>query len=280
MNTELLLRHLTSIDRSKDSAWAERLAPRKREELEFHDARVDRTVDGANDEGLASSSNKRYYRYVDAARRYCDDWIRTNAPGKVFLDYACGTGEAARKAAACGASLSIGIDISGASIDTARALAEKEGFSERSSFIQGDCEKTELPASSVDLVLCSGMLHHLDLSYAFPELRRILKPGGKILAFEALNYNPLIRLYRKLTPSLRTNWEKEHILGLSDLRFAERFFTRGEVRYWNILSILSPHLPLLAPALAAADSVLTKIPLVQLMAWIFTFELIKEPGKK
>ncbi len=48
----------------------------------------------------------------------------------------------------------------------------------------------------IDAIICSGMLHHLDLSYAFLELRRILRAEGKILAaIEALNYNPAIKLY-------------------------------------------------------------------------------------
>ena len=46
--------------------------------------------------------------------------------------------------------------------------------------------------------MCCGMLHHLDLSYAFPELRRILSLEGKILAIEALDYNPIIKLYRNI----------------------------------------------------------------------------------
>ena len=37
---------------------------------------------------------------------------------------------------------------------------------------QGDCENTGLPNTCVDVILCCGMLHHLDLSYAFPEIRR------------------------------------------------------------------------------------------------------------
>jgi len=117
------------------------------------------------------------------------------------------------------------------------------------------------------------MLHHLDLSYAFPELRRILAPGGTILAVEALDYNPFIKLYRRLTPQMRTEWEKAHILSLKDVRFAQRFFDLGEIHYWHITSIASPHVPVLAGVLERADRLLTRIPLVRLLAWIFTFEL-------
>jgi hypothetical protein len=117
------------------------------------------------------------------------------------------------------------------------------------------------------------MLHHLDLSFAFPELRRILAPGGKILAVEALDYNPLIKLYRTITPAMRTEWEAAHILSLKDLRFASRFFDLGDVKYWHITSIAGPHLRPLMPVLASLDRVLTSIPGIRLLAWIFTFEL-------
>lgn len=96
------------------------------------------------------------------------------------------------------------------------------------------------------------MLHHLDLSYALPELRRILAPGGRILAVEALDYNPAIKLYRRLTPAMRTEWEKAHILGIA-----------------------APHLGPLAPVVHAVDRVLEKVPYAQRLSWIFTFELLK-----
>ena len=56
--------------------------------------------------------------------------------------------------------------------------------------------------------------------------------------------------------------------------FASRFFNIGEVRYWHIFSILGAYFSPLLPAFNAIDFVLTKIPLVKLMAWSFTFELI------
>ena len=123
------------------------------------------------------------------------------------------------------------------------------------------------------------MLHHLDLSYAFPELRRILAPGGKILAIEALDYNPLIKLYRHLTPDMRTEWEKSHILSLNDVKFASRFFEIGDIKYWHITSYAGAYFSRLLPLFEAMDSVLVKTPGLRLMAWIFTFELLsKEHG--
>ena len=176
-------------------------------------------------------------------------------------------------AAKAGACLSLGFDISSVSVKNAHNLAIEQGVTEGIRFFQADAENTKLPDNSIDVIICSGMLHHLDLSYAFPELRRILKPGGKILAVEALNYNPAIKLYRMLTPSMRTDWEKAHILDLGDVRFASRFFTIKEVRYWHVVGYLGGKIPWLFPIADVSDRALEKIPYIQRMAWIFTFVL-------
>jgi ubiquinone/menaquinone biosynthesis C-methylase UbiE len=267
--------HLADLAKIPDATWMGSLNDRKRKELEFHDRDRDREKIKQLDQDTYERfyGNKKYYSATEASKRYVDEWIRRNVPGKVFLDYACGNGVNAIKAAQWGAGLSIGIDISSVSVDNATNDAKAAGIM-NAVFVQADAENTQLQDRSVDVIMCSGMLHHLDLSYAFPELRRILAPGGKILCLEALDYNPLIKLYRILTPEMRTEWEKAHILSLKDVRFAERFFDLGETRYWHILSIASPHMKALAPLLHAMDSILTKLPLVQLMAWIFTFELL------
>ena len=199
-------------------------------------------------------------------------WIRQHAPGKVFLDYACGNGMLAVQAAQAGAALSLGLDISDVSVRNAQADAAAMSLS-NVRFFQADAENTMLPDGSVDVIICSGMLHHLDLSYAFPELRRILAPAGRILAVEALDYNPAIKLYRKLTPAMRTEWESSHILSLKDVDFAKRFFDIGELRFWHVVSYAAGRFPALLGLLNQIDSLLTQIPWIQRLAWIFTFEL-------
>ena len=260
-----------------------RLTSRKRAELEFHDRDRDpELVTRASESDLKKlKGNKKYYSTVEKSDQYLEDWIANNVPGKVFLDYACGNGGQTLNAARHGAAFAIGLDISPVSVENGRRRAEEEGLSENTYFVQGDCEDTGLPDNSVDFVLCSGMLHHLDLSYSFPELRRILKPGGRCLAVEALNYNPLIKLYRSLTPEMRTEWEKHHILSMKDVRFAKRFFEVENVKFWHLFSILATPFrktPLFGPALRfgnAIDSLALRVFPLSRMAWIFTFELVK-----
>ena len=268
---------LRRIEAVPSEEWLAGLDDRKRKELEFHDRYRDRLEEGSLDKDTFDKiyGNRRYYMATALSKEYTENWIARNAAGRIFLDYACGNGAYAIKAAKAGAALSVGIDISPISVANARKDASREGVSENTRFLQADAENTRLPGGSIDCVLCSGMLHHLDLSCALPELRRILAPGGRILAIEALDYNPAIKLYRHLTPQMRTDWEKSHILSLKDVEYARQFFDVGEIRYWHITSILAPYVRMLLPVFNGIDRVLTRIPLVRLMAWIFTFELIK-----
>lgn len=269
---------------NSNEKWISSLSERKLKELEFHNLQRDTKLkaDLPQDTYELLHGNKKFYTTVELSRAYCDSWMEKHVVGKVFLDYACGNGNQAILAAKKGAALAIGLDISDTSIRNAQRAAEAAGLASKTIFVQGDCENTGLPADSVDVILCAGMLHHLDLSHAFPEMRRILKPGGRILAVEALNYNPLIKLYRNRTPSMRTEWERNHILSLKDIRFAQRFFNIGEVRYWHMFSILGVIFRnrenLMRKAMTVfnkVDQLLTRIPGFQLMAWQFTFEMEK-----
>ena len=279
MELDVLRQRLKEIEAIADEEWLSGLSERKKKELEFHDADRDTSriekLDGDTHEKIYG--NRKYYDATGLSKDYVDQWIQLNCKDGVFLDYACGNGRNAIKAAKWGAALAVGIDISRVSVENAKREAAKQNLQGTTWFVQADAENTLLPDNSVDAVVCSGMLHHLDLSYAFPELRRILRPGGRILAMEALNYNPLIKLYRSFTPEMRTDWEKAHILSLKDVRFARRFFTVSSIRYWHLVSLFAPYTKMMGalPVLNWVDNQLTRIPLVQLMAWIFTFELVK-----
>jgi len=277
VDISILKKSLEEIETITNQQWLDGLDERKKKELEFHDKDRDASRKDSLDKDTYEKiyGNRKYYKATGLSSTYVDNWIRENSRDRVFLDYACGNGGNAIKAANYGAKLSIGLDLSQVSVENAKREATKAGVDKNTCFIQADAENMMLPNGSIDTVICSGMLHHLDLSYAFPELRRILSPGGKILAIEALDYNPAIKLYRYITPQMRTDWEKANILSLKDIRFAKRFFQVENIRYWHITSILAPHMMSMLPALNCLDKFLTRIRIVRLMAWIFTFELIK-----
>jgi SAM-dependent methyltransferase len=269
--------------RSRSSEdFARRLESRKMDERKF--ANVTRQQDPATAQPVReATSNSKWYSTGQLSASYRNQWLAKHVPGNVVLDYACGDGGTTIQAAQLGASLAIGIDVSDVSIQNAMVSASREGVSDRCLFIEDDCEDTGLPDNSIDVILCCGMLHHLDLSKAYPEMHRILKPGGSVFAQEALNYNPIIKLYRNLTPEMRTAWEKKHILSLKDVRAARRYFNVGEIRYWHLTSVLGafarggPSLfQTVSRVLNGLDKCLLAIPGVRMMAWQFTFELFKE----
>ena len=272
------------IDKITDKEWKKSLSDRKTKELEFHD----RDRDEKFEQETKTNSDiyekfygiRKYYRAAKRSKLYVQDWITRESKDKIFLDYACGNGDNVIHACKSGAALALGFDISSISIKNGIKYAEKENLKINKEhgicFFQADAENTKLPDNCIDTVICSGMLHHLDLSYAFPELRRILKPNGKILVVEALDYNPAIKLYRTLTPDMRTEWEKAHILSLKDVNFASRFFTIDEISYWHILGYVGGKITFLFPLLDNIDRFIEKIPYIQRLAWIFTFVMKKE----
>ena len=245
--------------------------------MKFHDMDIDeeRLTSLPKNVHKKYYGNRKFYAGTSLSQDYLNRWIRQNAENSVFLDYACGNGRIALKAARAGAKLAIGIDLSPRSIETARRNALHQGLQRPAFFMQADAEATGLPARCVDVIVCHGVLHHLDVARAFPELSRILNPGGIILAMEPLCYNPFIGFYRKLTPSMRTDWERSHIPRLSDLRLAKRFFHVQDLRFWHLTSVLTPYWKAGVPYFNALDRILTQIPIIRLWSWIFSFELIQ-----
>ncbi len=265
------------IAAAQNGAWLSALETRKLKELEFHNhsRTTAAQADLPKDVYEQLHGNKKYYATTALSNEYFDEWIHDHSKDKIVLDYACGNGSNTRRAARSGAALAIGLDISDVSVRNAKLAAAEEGLEQNTVFIQADCEATGLPSSCVDVVTCMGVLHHLDLSFALPEIRRILKPGGVCFALEALDYNPAIKLYRRLTPQMRTEWERAHILSYRDLRFAQRFLEMRNVHHWHLLSIAGVKAPRLLPIFNWLDQRLLQLPGLKLMSWMLSFELHK-----
>jgi ubiquinone/menaquinone biosynthesis C-methylase UbiE len=278
MNKSQLINQLELLNNKNKENLLAGLEERKLKELEFHNMHRDKNNLSQLPQDVYEHlhGNKKFYKITQTSTNYVENWIKKHSKDKIILDYACGNGSTTIKAAKAGAKLAIGIDISDVSIENARKNAIEANVSENTYFLQADCENTGLPNNCIDVAICSGMLHHLDLSYAFPELRRILNKGGVALAVEALDYNPIIKLYRNLTPQMRTSWEKAHILSYKDVNFAKRFFDVKRIYHWNLFSIAAVYLPSALPLFNYLDKLVLKIPYIKLMSWMFTFELHKK----
>ena len=81
--------------------------------------------------------------------------------------------------------------------------------------VVGDAENMSFEKGSFDVVVGKAIVHHLDIGAFMKELRRVCIPEAKIVFCEPLATNPLISLFRRLTPSLRVPdehpFEPKHI---------------------------------------------------------------------
>lgn len=63
--------------------------------------------------------------------------------------------------------------------------------------IEGDAENLPFGSASLDGVLLSGLVHHFpDPRRLAGEVKRVLKPGGRFVAFDPNRVNPFMWLYR------------------------------------------------------------------------------------
>ena len=156
--------------------------------------------------------------------------------GRRVLEYGCGEGSYAFVLAKGGAHV-VGIDISDVAIEHARERAAREGVEENVEFRVMDAENLEFEADSFDFVCGRGILHHLDLENAFGEITRVIRPDGRAVFSEPLGHNPLINLYRRLTPRMRT--VDEHPLLMGDFDIVRRHFADVELEFFTLSTLLA-----------------------------------------
>ena len=104
--------------------------------------------------------------------------------GDAVADIGCGPGTAARRAARLGASV-VGIDPAPVMLRLARFLTWRPAHAVR--YAEGSAEALPLPDSSVSVAWSIACVHHwADLDAGLQEARRVLKPGGRLVAIERL----------------------------------------------------------------------------------------------
>lgn len=168
--------------------------------------------------------------------------------GKRVLDYGCGKGDFAMRLLERNAVV-YGIDISENYVEHANAQARHYGFSEaRYNFHVMDAHSLNFDDNFFDLVIGNGILHHLDLDLAISEVNRVLRPGGKAVFQEPLAGNPLLKLFRYLTPKARTVDERP--LSSRDLAMLDATWN-AKSKYYGLIT---------APVAVATSLLLRRYP--------------------
>lgn len=197
---------------------------RYRRESEFHD-RV------FSDQGRESAS--KFYSVNAASVSFYYRQLTEHCAGAKVLEYGCGPYSQASRMTPLGAWV-LGIDISPVAIGQYRRRGSEQVRARVRAAVM-NAESLALAGESFHLVCGTGILHHLDMENCLREISRVLRPDGTAVFLEPLGHNPMINLYRRLTPGLRS--ADEHPLLMSDLAATERYFGQVERHYFHLTGL-------------------------------------------
>ncbi len=198
-----------------------------------------------------------------------------DATGLRVLDLGCGSGEELVPLIRRGANV-IGIDVSPDLI----AIAKHRLCEER---LEGDVRvgsayDTGLQDSSVDVIFCMSLIHHLELPRVRTEMLRVLRPGGFIVLKEPVRFSRTYDRLRSFLPNHQDISDDEYPLTEDEfIDFQEGFKSEG-LRFFRL-----PLVPLaqrFAPAASPAtfrlsNSLLTKFPAMSFLATVAVIRLRK-----
>ena len=175
-----------------------------------------------------------FYKALYNIYKDFNDCISKKSKNKVVLDYGCGIGSITEKIVNSNPSRLFGIDISEVSIN--KAIENSKRLNLQINYSVDNCEKTRFKAETFDLVFGTGILHHLSLDKSINEINRILKNKGEMVFLEPLGTNPLINLYRKLTPKSRS--DDEHPFLKKDFDLINSLFKHITIRYYGFFTLI------------------------------------------
>lgn len=161
------------------------------------------------------------------------------APGETVLDVACGTGNAALRAAQAGGRVT-GVDLTPELFDAGRALAAEAGV--EIAFVEGDAEALPVPDGAFDVVVSvMGCMFAPRHRVAAAELARALRPGGRLCVTAWTPEGELGKLFGTLGASMPPAppfaeppllWGTEdHVRGLFEGTGVELAFAREAVPF-------------------------------------------------
>jgi len=158
-------------------------------------------------------------------------------PGEDVLDVACGTGNAAIRAAQAGGRV-VGVDLTPELFEAGRRLAREAGVEVQ--WVQGDAEELPFPDAAFDVVLSTfGCMFAPRHRVTAHELARVLRPGGRLCVTAWTPEGEMGEFFRTVAGYLPppsplaeppTLWGSEqHVQALFDGTGVELAFDRGAV---------------------------------------------------
>lgn len=135
--------------------------------------------------------------------------------GKSVLDVGCGTGDMLRRFARAGAGRLVGADASEGMLSVSRELSAGEPAID---FVRASAEELPFEDAGFDLVISCIAFHHFPQPAAsVAEMRRMLKPGGRLLIADLTDETlrgKLMLAYGKVKRADRYYFSKGSMSGL------------------------------------------------------------------
>src|SRR5690606_8458269 len=161
-----------------------------------------------------------------------------------LLDVATGTGDLAiLTAKLISPRKIIGIDISEGMLELGRKKVEKEMLKEIIELQQGDSEAINFPDNTFDAITVAfGIRNFEDLDKGLTEMKRVLKPGGKLVILEFSKprqriFSGFYNIYMKVFAPGVASWVSKNKEAYSYLHSSVKAFPEGE----TFLHILQKH---------------------------------------
>lgn len=168
-------------------------------------------------------------------------------PGQSSLDLCCGTCDwTIALAKASGTGKTVGLDFSRNMLNIGQAKIDKLGMSDQISLTQGNAMELPFPDNSFDFVTIGfGLRNVPDIVQVLREMKRVVKPGGKIVCLELSKptWQPFKGLYyfyfEKLLPLLgkwlvkryeQYRWLPESLAAFPDLQALAELFRNVGMR--------------------------------------------------
>jgi 2-polyprenyl-3-methyl-5-hydroxy-6-metoxy-1,4-benzoquinol methylase len=206
----------------------------------------------------------RYKRLVLERMRARQWKLLGDLAGKSVLEIGCGVGRETVELARRGGQV-LAIDLSPTLVEVARQRVAGAGLEARVRFAAMPAERLSEDGQHFDVVVGNGVLHHLDLPRFKECLPGLLTPGAVAQFTEPIAHNPLLRLYRLLTPHLHS--PEEAALTASAIAEFVKGFSTVQLQYHNLSGLLCLPVPYVLgmsvggktlDATLAADALLTR----------------------
>jgi SAM-dependent methyltransferase len=192
--------------------------------------------------------------------------------GKSIIDIGCGYHPTPIYFALAGAERVCACDVSPKAVQFMRRLANIYGVADRVTVYESAVERMPFASGEFDLMHGEAILHHISLPPAAPEIRRVLKPGGRAVFKDPLGHNPILEFVRDHMPGVTGKSAAkgtDRPMTIEDIERFGRLFASHEYRTFGLTSMAAmllrlPGRSVVTRAMHSLDNaVLTQLPFMQ-----------------